>query len=152
MVFKQTKKFFPTENECDTILDLAFLVDSSGSIRPVQWFVVLNFLKRFIDEFEVSPSGNHFASISYSTMPKVDFRFNTLAGNKLNSYELKRLVDKIPHQKGYTFIDKGLLLANEKIFSVEGGMRPAVRKVSQRCILSGQYGNLNRVSNVTLMS
>lgn len=108
---------------------MAFLLDSSGSISRRNWKLVLEFLRDVIVAFDISPSGSHIASVSYSSYPVVDFRFNTLTGDKLNPAELNKIVDRIKHQRGYTYIDRALLLADKEIFSERGGMRQAVRKV-----------------------
>lgn len=123
-----------TEETCKAVVDLAFLIDSSGSISRRNWKLLLAFVRDAIDAFDVSPKGSHIASVSYSTKAVVDFRFNTLLGDKLNGVELKKLVDRIRHQRGFTYIDRALNLADEDIFSDKGGMRQAVKKVSSsRC-------------------
>lgn len=118
------------EEACKAIVDLAFLIDSSGSISRRNWKLMIAFIKDAIDAFDVSPKGTHIASVSYSTKAVVDYRFNTLIGDKLNGPGLHKFVDKIRHQRGFTYIDRALVLANEEIFSDKGGMRQAVRKVS----------------------
>ena len=118
-----------TGKTCKTIVDVAFLIDSSGSIGRRNWKLLLDFIKDSVEAFNVSPSGSHVASISYASRAVLDFRFNTLTGDKLNPVELNKLVDRIKHQRGYTYIDRALLLANKEIFSERGGMRQAVRKV-----------------------
>ncbi|XP_022806051.1 uncharacterized protein LOC111343164 [Stylophora pistillata] len=117
------------EKKCKAIVDLAFVVDSSGSISRRNWKLLLAFLKDAISSLDVSPKGSHVASVSYSSYPKVDFRFNTLPNDKLNAEELHKLVNTIRHQRGFTYIDRAMKLANEEIFSDKGGMRQAVRKV-----------------------
>lgn len=111
-------------------MDLAFLIDSSGSISGRNWRLLKAFIKDAIDAFDVSPKGTHIASVSYSSRPVVDYRFNTLIGDKLNGPGLHKFVDKIRHQRGFTYIDRALELANKEIFSDKGGMRQAVKKVS----------------------
>ena len=111
------------------MVDIGFLVDSSGSISPSDWSAVLNALQRFVDSFLVSAEGSRFSVISYSSEPYVDFRFNTLTGDRLNNKEVKKLIGSIKHQKGYTFMDKALGLADSDMFSTKGGMRAAARKV-----------------------
>lgn len=118
------------EEACKAIVDLAFVIDSSGSISGRNWRLLKAFIKEAIDAFDVSPKGTHIASVSYSTRPVVDYRFNTLIGDKLNAPGLHKFVDKIRHQRGFTYIDRALALANKEIFSDKGGMRQAVKKVS----------------------
>lgn len=123
--------FLLSGKTCKSIVDVAFLLDSSGSISRRNWKLLLDFVKSSVEAFNVSPSGSHVASISYSSHAVVDFRFNTLTGDKLNPVELNKLVDRIKHQRGYTYIDRALVLANKEIFSERGGMRQAVRKVME---------------------
>lgn len=111
-------------------MDLAFLIDSSGSITRGNWKLLKAFIKDTIDAFDVSPKGTHIASVSYSTRAIVDYRFNTLIGDKLNVPGLHKFVDRIRHQRGFTYIDRALALANKEIFSEKGGMRQEVKKVS----------------------
>ena len=89
-----------------------------------------DFLKQLADEFDISPSGTHVATVAYSTNPKVVFKFNTLQGSQLNADEVKKLLDRIPHQRGLTYIDRALLFADGEIFTVQNGMRPQVTKVT----------------------
>ena len=110
-------------------MDLAFLIDSSGSISRRNWKKLLQFIKNTIEAFNISPSGSHIASVSYSSNAKVDFKFNTLTGTRLTVQELHKMVDKIKHQRGFTYIDRALQLADKEIFSDKGGMRQAVKKV-----------------------
>lgn len=69
------------------------------------------------------------AVISYSSRAHVDFRFNTFSGNDLNHDEIHNAIDGIRHQRGYTYIDKALKLANTDVFTTAAGMRDGVRKV-----------------------
>jgi hypothetical protein len=57
-------------------------------------------------------------------------KFNKYTGAQLNSLNIKRDIDTFRLQRGLTFIDKALLLAEKEIFTVESGMRQDRRKVS----------------------
>ena len=114
---------------CDATIDLAFIVDSSGSISRRNWARMREFLKEVADEFDISPSGTHVAALAYSTKAQVVFKFNTLQGARLNVDEVSRLLDRMPHQRGFTFIDKALIKANNEIFTKAGGMRDDKPKV-----------------------
>ena len=116
--------------ECEPVVDIAIIVDSSGSISRRNWILMKDFLKQLADEFDISPSGTHVAAVAYSTNPKVVFKFNTLQGSQLNADEVKKLLDRIPHQRGLTYIDRALLFADGEIFTVQNGMRPQVTKVT----------------------
>ncbi|EDO26718.1 predicted protein, partial [Nematostella vectensis] len=48
---------------------------------------------------------------------------------KLTSANVKTLLNRVRHQRGYTFADKALTLANQQLFTKKAGMRIAVKKV-----------------------
>lgn len=106
-------------------MDIAFVVDSSGSIGRSNWERVKRFLKALVSKLDVSPSATHLAVISYSTNPKVELRFNGLQDND----EVNRKLDDMIWQRGLTYTDKALRLANRDLFQVSNGMRSSVPKV-----------------------
>lgn len=114
---------------CKATVDLAFIVDSSGSIGRRRWPQMLKFVKDVISKFNVGPDGTRVAVLAYSTSPKVEFTFNTLSGADITEEEYGKLIDRIRLQRGFTYIDKALKMANEQLFITSAGMRPAVSKV-----------------------
>ena len=65
---------------CQSTVDLAFLVDSSGSINdanPNNWNITLNFVITLIDRFVISAAATHVALIRFSNIGEVIFRLNT---------------------------------------------------------------------------
>ena len=114
---------------CKATVDVAFIVDSSGSIGRRRWPLMLNFVKNVINVFNVGPDGTHVAVVAYSTNAKLEFSFNELSGAEISAEEYGKLIDKIRFQRGYTYIDKALKLANEQVFTASAGMRSAVPKV-----------------------
>lgn len=83
-----------------------------------------------MDKFDVSETGTHVALVEYSTEASVQLRFNDFSGGQLNAVNVKRRIQKLPHTRGYTYIDKALNLADKEIFSAKGGMRQDVSKVN----------------------
>lgn len=90
---------------------------------------MLNFLKKMIDLYSVGPDKTHFAIVAYSNWARVEFHLNTLTGASLTSQGYKELVDKIRFQRGFTFIDKALLVADKDVFTTARGMRPELPQV-----------------------
>lgn len=88
-----------------------------------------NFLKKIIDLHSVGPDKTHFAIVAYSNWARVEFHFNTLTGSSVTSEGYKGLVGKIRFQRGFTFIDKALLIADNDVFSTASGMRPELPQV-----------------------
>ena len=82
-----------------------------------------------VDSFDVSEAGTHVALIEYSTEASIQLKFNDFSGAQLNAVNVKRRVQKMPHKRGFTYIDKALTLANTEIFTKEAGMRDDAVKV-----------------------
>ena len=113
---------------CRSLVDIAFIVDSSGSISKRNWLKMKEFLWATINQFVIRDYAAHVAIIAYSTTPKVELKFNQL-GNRLKASEVWRIVQTIRHQYGFTFIDKALRLAEREVFTEASGMRKNVPKV-----------------------
>ena len=105
------------------------MVDSSGSISRRNFARMKSFLKSLVNSFDVSQSGSHVAIITYSSKPKVTLKFNDLQGSELNVAAVNEKIDRMPHMRGLTFIDKALVLAERKVFTVANGMREDKPKV-----------------------
>ena len=121
--------FFLLLLACKVSADVAFIVDSSGSIGRRKWPLVLAFVKKVINEFNVGPNGTHVAVVVYSTNAKLEFPFNVVSGYEITAEEYGKRIDRIRYQRGFTYIDKALKLANEQVFVTSAGMRPGVPKV-----------------------
>ena len=91
---------------------------------------MLNFLKKVISEFNVGPDGTHVAVVAYSTNSKLEFTFNTLTGAQITAEEYGKLIDNMGFQRGFTYIDKALIMADEQVFTTAAGMRPEVPQVN----------------------
>ena len=115
--------------KCNVPLDVAVLVDTSGSISRRNFGVFQRFIKSIIMEFQVSEDHTHIAIIEYSTKASVQLKFNDFTGRALNRISVKGRVDRIPHRRGKTRIDRALRLANEEVFTEKAGMRDWVKKV-----------------------
>ena len=110
---------------------MAFLVDSSGSIGRRNWGKMTQFLKDMVKAFNVGPDKTHIAIVAYSSNAVLEFKFDRLKGSQVTEAGYNRLIDGIRFQRGFTFIDKALMLADERIFQISAGMRsdlPQVRK------------------------
>lgn len=118
------------EVKCNLPLDVAVLMDSSGSISRRNFQVFKRFIKSIITGFEVSEDHTHIAIIEYSTNASVQLKFNDFTGRALNRNNVKGRVNRIPHRRGKTFIDRALRLANEEVFTEKAGMRDWVKKVA----------------------
>lgn len=115
--------------DCSKAADVAFIVDSSGSIGKTNWERTKRFLMRIVSKLDIGPTTTHIATISYSTNPEIVLRFNSLSGSRLNVNEVVKVLDGLPWQRGFTYIDKALKQAAQGVFTTAAGMRPNVPKV-----------------------
>ena len=83
------------------------------------------FVKSLVSKLDVSPSATHVAAVAYSTNPEVVMRFNTIQGTD----EVNRKIDGMRWQRGFTYTDKALFLAERALFQISTGMRSDVPKV-----------------------
>lgn len=90
---------------------------------------MLQFLKDMVNALNVGPNKTHIAVIAYSTSATLEFPFDELEGSDVTEEEYGRLISNIKFQRGFTFIDKALLLAEEKVFTEDAGMRPQLPQV-----------------------
>ena len=83
------------------------------------------FLKALVSKLDVSPSSTHVAAVAYSNNPEVVLRFR----NRQGTNEVNLAIDGMRWQRGFTYTDKALLLADSDLFQSSNGMRPNVGKV-----------------------
>lgn len=117
--------YFKTDKDCSPLLDIAFIIDSSGSIGRTNWERMKRFLKALVSKLDVSPSATHVAAVAYSNNPVVVMGFT----GAQDTNEVNRLFDGMPWQRGFTYTDKALQLADRDLFQTSNGMRPNVAKV-----------------------
>ena len=106
-----------------------------------------NFLREVTNVFNVGPDGTHIAVIAYSTNAKLEFTFDTLSGAQITADEYGKLIDKIGFQRGFTYIDKALIMADEQVFVSSAGMRPGVSQVRKCTTILNSLNIATAVSN-----
>ena len=104
------------------------MIDSSGSIGQRNWGRLKRFLKAIVSKLDVSPSGAHVAAVTYSTTAEVVLLFRS----GQSTVEVNTALDGMPWQRGFTFTDKALQLADSDLFQIATGMRPNAAKVRWR--------------------
>ena len=100
---------------------------------------MLGFLKNIISAFNVGPDGTHVAVIAYSNNAKLEIAFDSVSGAQITAKEYGKRIDKIAFQRGFTYIDKGLKMADEQVFVTSAGMRPSVPQVFQICLFHKRH-------------
>ena len=128
--------------KCRKQVDIAFLVDSSGSLNEMMFSLVKSFVKDIIDRYEISPVSVKVSLISFSTRPTVELKLNSISDDNLNADRIKKMVDRMTHSRGLSFVDRALNATNSVVFTVGNGMRPKALKVSffSSVMLLGERG------------
>jgi uncharacterized protein YegL len=120
--------FFPSE--CKLIADVAFLIDSSGSVGRRNWVRLLTFVTSTISKLNVGPTATHIAIVRYSSAAEVDFTFRTLTGSRVSAASYNKVIKGLRWQRGFTYIDRAIVMADRQVFTPAGGMRANVPKVN----------------------
>ena len=93
-------------------MDLAFIIDSSGSIARRNYVKIKGFVKYIARSFGISPTGSRAGIVLYSTSASVKAHF----GQYPTIEEFTNLVDSLRHERGLTYIDKALGVAASQLF------------------------------------
>lgn len=111
-------------------LDIAFVVDASGSVGIRSFQVVKAFLKEFTHYFNVSANETHFACLHYDHKVHPDFSFNDT--QFYNPVALDAKIDSIKYPSGAT-VTHGALEEAGTFFTPDNGARDF--HVIPRCVL-----------------
>jgi hypothetical protein len=120
-IHKQISYFFSILEpaKCSKPLDIAFIVDSSGSIVTDEFLEARDFVEAIADLLTISPLNAHVGLMTYSDEARIVARFNEI----LSDEDLATELDNLPHLRGKTRIDLALKLASSGMFTRNGGMR-----------------------------
>ena len=98
--------------DCTPDVDVAFLIDSSGSIKLPDFTKMKTFVANLAEKFQISPSGSRAAVVLYSTNATVSFTFGTYTSPET----FRKAVMDLKHERGFTRIDHALKKAYHSLF------------------------------------
>lgn len=87
---------------CRSMVDLAFVIDGSGSIEHYgrgNFKRCLRFVQRVVRQFKINSGRTRVGVVLYSTRPRLMFRFNKYNRRKR---QLLSAINRIPYPKGWT--------------------------------------------------
>ena len=121
--------FFLSEDP-NCIIDLAFVIDASGSVRD-DWETLLNFVVNVARAVDIGPERSHIALIYFGEQAVKLFDFTEFNQTPYNERSIFSKIQSIPRPLSdeRTFLNRGLKLANEEVFQTQFGMRPNVKQV-----------------------
>lgn len=97
---------------CDGTIDLAFVVDTSGSIRNERFPQVLQFLQQIIEKYDVSENVTRVALVSYSSMAELRFPLDRY----YHKNDVMQAVEWLPFTPGATNIANALSLLRTSVY------------------------------------
>ncbi|XP_055005586.1 matrilin-3a isoform X2 [Boleophthalmus pectinirostris] len=121
-----------TDSECRSRpLDLVFIIDSSRSVRPIEFEKVKIFLADMVDTLDVGAEGTRVAVVNYASTVKVEF----LLKDHFNKLDLKKAISRIEPLAAGTMTGLAIKSAMTEAFTEESGARPKARKISKVAII-----------------
>ena len=103
-------------------MDIAFLLDSSGSIGVQNWQLMLNFVKEVAQRFTFSQNDVRIGIISFGNKATLDIRFS----DYVDISSFINGIDRIPWKDQYTNTSGALYIMRRKLFNYVSGDRPDV--------------------------
>lgn len=105
-------------------IDLAFIVDTSGSIGYFNFIDMLGFMKKVTRGLNIGPGDSQVAVVSFSNTARLEFGFE----EHQDHASLERAMNIINYDAGGTATNKGIKLARESVF--ETSSRKSATKVA----------------------
>ena len=111
---------------CNANNDLVFVLDSSGSIGPDNWALMLNFVSSVIDRLSVASDKIHVGLVNFGTSASVELHL----GNYTRKSDLLDVVANLDYMGGITNTASALNVMREEVFREESGDRSDVPDVA----------------------
>ena len=110
-------------------LDLAFLMDASGSLYHDNYEKEKEFVRRVVDRQTIGRDQTRVSIMTYSKNATVHVKFN----DYFTRQGIKDALNGIPYESQNTRIDRAMLKAKDEMFTTAFGARPYAKRV---CIFS----------------
>jgi len=129
---------------CGKVADLAFVIDSSGSLGQAAFNKELRFVRQVLSEFDVGPQKTRVAVVTFGSFVKQEFYFNQYSTES----EILSAVSRITYEGGpATLTYSAINQTRRDIFSVRNGDRPDVPNLA--IVVTDGGTNPGRVDSYT---
>ena len=115
--------------QCGQAIDLAFLLDASGSISKAEFNLQLKFIEQVADRFHVG-TGQLDAQVALGTFHNKSSLWGSF-GQFTTNGALNSKINSITHPQGNTDTRAGIKMMETHIFETERKMRPASANVAR---------------------
>ncbi|KAI2658903.1 Integrin alpha-X [Labeo rohita] len=110
--------------DCPDQIDIAFLLDGSGSVGTSNFVTMKTFVVNMIKRF--TERDGQFAIAQYSHNCEIHYNFNNL---KIQDSTWESKVKAIPYNGGATYTARAILKLVNELFTSAGGARPSAKKI-----------------------
>ena len=111
-------------SDCDKVLDVGIVVDSSSSVGRDNFEKLKHFLVNLVGKMHVSHNNTHVGVIHYNHRPFLDWDFKSDVAQSRHLSKAALLTLK--YQPGGTRTDRAMDFAEKALFNVAHGERPNV--------------------------
>lgn len=111
------------------MVDLAFAIDSSGSVNrdnPNNWDTLLQFVQDFVGRFTVGPNAARVAAVPYSNRGNTAFNLSSYD----TTNDVNNAIKSIPYKGGTSNTAHGIQIVNTEVFQSIRGDRAGVTDIA----------------------
>ncbi|KAJ3613839.1 hypothetical protein NHX12_020084 [Muraenolepis orangiensis] len=112
-------------------IDLVFIIDSSRSVRPVEFEKAKEFLQDMVDNLEIGSGATRVGLVNYASRVQLDFKLKTY----FDKTSLKQALARIEPLSSGTMTGLAIKTAMEQAFIAESGARPASMNIAKVAII-----------------
>ncbi|EHB02371.1 Matrilin-3 [Heterocephalus glaber] len=112
-------------------LDLVFIIDSSRSVRPLEFTKVKTFVSRIIDTLDIGAAATRVAVVNYASTVKIEFQLGTHTDKRA----LRKAVARITPLSTGTMSGLAIQTAMEEAFTLEAGARGPASSIPKVAII-----------------
>ncbi|PVD21494.1 hypothetical protein C0Q70_19668 [Pomacea canaliculata] len=115
----------PSQKTCGAQADMVFMLDSSGSVGPSNFKLLLSFVNSMVKDFDVAQDRIRIGVEEFSSRPYTEFHLN-----KYNTKaEVLAAVNNIPYRSGGTNTGDAIKYLKDTMFNQANGDRPGVPNI-----------------------
>lgn len=120
-------------------LDLAIMLDSSGSVGANGWRAMLNFVKDLVREIPIGPSDNLLAVVSFGNEATLHFNLP----HYMNRNDMLNALDVIPWKNQWTNTSGAITMVRRNVFEAPSGERQGIPNIGKMAYLLCEIKNQN---------
>lgn len=125
-----------------------FIIDSSRSVRPVEFEKAKEFLQNMVDNLEIGADATRVGVVNYASTVQLDFKLKTY----FDKTSLKQALARIEPLSSGTMTGLAIKTAMERAFTTESGARPASMNIAKVAIIVTDGRPQDKVEDVAAVA